>query len=381
ANHHDVPTSDPNDDVPTTNNDGVPTSGTRITHHTLTDYTICGSSEERQDWIITPLKTRPYAEGFRGWFCVRFDGVEVEGVDDGVEVEGVDDGVNGLGGDTAKRGKADMDVGVTFGIIQNQTRVYPFTPDHADVGGGEGGGVEGPLLSAFVAFDVGGGGGMKNGKKSANKNVIKDRKKKVNKDRKREREREGKVEKRAREGKEGKAIKLTVTLRVGTSFISAEQAERNIDLEIPDAVVYSGSAQSDIDLGSGVVDVDVDVDGHEGLGVAQDDPSRSRYPAPSEQEPLGIELGQPDSSQEQVARANSGGLEGDIGAVGTGDVPLYLRPSTFENTAYRVKKAWVDVMRRVEVGVYLGGGGGGDPGDGDGDGGDGDGDGGVRGDD
>ncbi|KAF8905739.1 glycosyl hydrolase family 92-domain-containing protein [Gymnopilus junonius] len=68
-----------------------------------------------------------------------------------------------------------------------------------------------------------------------------------------------------------------ITLRVGTSFISEEQARKNIDAEIPDRVLPSSS-----------------------------DP-----------------------------------------------VDLHLVPGTFENTAYRVRKSWTDILNRIELKVYV----------------------------
>ncbi|PPQ82587.1 hypothetical protein CVT26_002249, partial [Gymnopilus dilepis] len=78
-----------------------------------------------------------------------------------------------------------------------------------------------------------------------------------------------------------KKEKTVVTLRVGTSFISEEQASKNIDVEIP-----------------------------------------NRSPSSFSTTP-------PEATN------------------------LYLIPGTLENTAYRVRKSWADVLDRIELKVYV----------------------------
>lgn len=104
---------------------------------------ICGSSNERQDAIITPNSIKEPASHFKGYFCARFDVP--------------------LGG-----------AGST-GLIANGTLL-----------GGETS-TAGSVLSAFAMFPRSPG-----------------------------------------------SEKLVLSVRVGTSFISEDQARRNIDLEIPD---------------------------------------------------------------------------------------------------------------------------------------------------
>lgn len=74
---------------------------------------------------------------------------------------------------------------------------------------------------------------------------------------------------------------MAITLRVGTSFISEEQARENLDAEIPDVP-----------------------------NVPSSDAETSQ---------------------------------------------LHLVPGTFENTAYRVRKSWADLLNRIEVHVYADG--------------------------
>jgi len=96
----------------------------------------------------------PYAAHFKGYFCARFD----------LEPHAPQP---------------------TFGIVQNETVLYPF----------ENGTIEGALLSAYTIFP-----------KSAVSNTS------------------------------------VVTVRVGTSFISEDQARKNIDTEIPDRSASSSSS-------------------------------------------------------------------------------------------------------------------------------------------
>ncbi|KXN85965.1 hypothetical protein AN958_10673 [Leucoagaricus sp. SymC.cos] len=103
---------------------------------------ICGSSNERQDSIITPVSIKEAASHFKGFFCARFD----------VSLQ-------------------------TMGLIANNTLLRGEMS------------TSGSMLSAFAMFP----------------------------------------------GTKGKSKKnFVVNVRVGTSFISVDQARRNIDLEIPD---------------------------------------------------------------------------------------------------------------------------------------------------
>ncbi|KAF9037030.1 glycosyl hydrolase family 92-domain-containing protein [Panaeolus papilionaceus] len=205
----------------------------------LTDIEICGYSSERQDWIITPISTAGHAQHFKGYVCARFDSVVVQDSDG-----------------------SSSPVDFSFGIIQNQTRIYPLDVDAATNNA-----IEGPLLSAFVAFNP------------------------------------------APTGTKDKTI--TVTLRVGTSFISQDQAKRNIDIEIPDA---SSSSSSD-DMGAE-------------FNQNQASPSRE----------AGID-----------SDADTGG---DLDEQPNAKQSLHLTPSTFENTAFKVRSAWADLLERIEVKVY-----------------------------
>ncbi len=105
---------------------------------------ICGSSNERQDSIITPISIKEPASHFKGFFCARFD----------VPLNG-----NGR-----------------TGIIANQTLLRGQQQ------------TTGSLLNAFALFP------------------------------------------RA----QGNRKAFVVNVRIGSSFISEDQARRNIDLEIPD---------------------------------------------------------------------------------------------------------------------------------------------------
>ncbi|KIM42607.1 glycoside hydrolase family 92 protein [Hebeloma cylindrosporum] len=108
----------------------------------------------------------------------------------------------------------------SYGIIQNETLSFPVSLPVVS---------EGPLLSTYALFPAG---------------------------------------------------ETVVTLRVGTSFISEEQARKNIDEEIPDPSTLKEP------------------------GAAQD---------------------------------------------------AHLIPGTFENTAYRVRKSWTDILNRIELDVYADG--------------------------
>ncbi|KAG6832063.1 hypothetical protein H0H92_005485 [Tricholoma furcatifolium] len=110
-------------------------------------YEICGSNSERQDWIIEPISTLPYSEGFNGYYCARFD--------------------------------YEPSSTTSYGTVQNNTR-------HPSALSGEG-----PLLSGYAAFQP---------------NSI-------------------------------------VTVRVGTSFISTDQARANIDAEVPDGTTLEDTVQ------------------------------------------------------------------------------------------------------------------------------------------
>ena len=155
---------------------------------------VCGSSSERQDSIITPTSTAPFAEHFKGYFCARFDE------------------------DTPKP---------SYGVIQNGTISFPSPQDTT---------TEGPLLSAFAKFPI---------------PVSETRQQTV------------------------------ITLRVGTSFISEDQARSNIDDEIP-------------------------------------------------------------ASTSSVFSYNNELTE-----------QLHLIPGTFENTAYRVRKSWADLLDRIELAPWV----------------------------
>ncbi|KAF9461450.1 glycoside hydrolase family 92 protein [Collybia nuda] len=121
---------------PTTNGDDT-TSSQNV-------HEICGSTDERQDRIITPISTAIHAEGFRGYYCARFD---------------YDTHTN--------------TISVGHGTIQNST---------VHIGALS---VEGKLLQGYALLQASGG-------------------------------------------------KAVVSLRVGTSFISIEQARKNIDEEASD---------------------------------------------------------------------------------------------------------------------------------------------------
>jgi Glycosyl hydrolase family 92 N-terminal domain len=151
---------------------------------------VCGSSSERQDSIITPISTAPFAEYFKGYFCASFDQ------------------------DTPQ---------ASYGVIQNGTVLFP-SPQNTTT--------EGPLLSAFAKFPA---------------------------------------------PLSGTRQQTVITLRVGTSFISEDQARSNIDAEIPTSTLSVFSSN--------------------------------------------------DESTEQP----------------------HLIPGTFENTAYRVRKSWTDLLDRIEL--------------------------------
>lgn len=120
--------------------------GTVTVHLQSNDYIheICGSNDERQDSIITPISTQPHVSNFRGYYCARFDYEQ------------------------------QFHPTPLYGIVQNTT---------VQTGALDG---DGKLLSGYAAFPSNGTG------------------------------------------------KITVVVRVGTSFISVDQARRNIDTEIPD---------------------------------------------------------------------------------------------------------------------------------------------------
>lgn len=103
---------------------------------------ICGSTDERQDWIIAPTSTAPHVEGFKGYYCARFD----------------------YGPQTSSS---------RYGTVQNSTV-------HTGVNTGDG-----KLLSGYALLEAAGD-------------------------------------------------KAVLNLRIGTSFISVDQARRNIDEEAPD---------------------------------------------------------------------------------------------------------------------------------------------------
>ena len=108
----------------------------------------------------------------------------------------------------------------SYGVIQNGTVSFPYPQNKT---------TQGPLLSAFAKFPT----------------------------------------------PTSKSDKTIITLRIGTSFISEDQARSNIDAEIPTSSINNKST------------------------------------SPNEQ--------------------------------------LHLIPGTFENTAYRVRKSWTDILDRVEV--------------------------------
>ena len=108
---------------------------------------------------------------------------------------------------------------VSYGVIQNRTLSFPYPQNKT---------TEGPLLSAFAKFP----------------------------------------------SPTFKSNQTIITLRIGTSFISEDQARSNIDAEIPTS-------------------------------------SNDKSTAPTKQ--------------------------------------LHLLPGTFENTAYRVRKSWTDILDRIEV--------------------------------
>jgi len=118
-----------------------------------------------------------------------------------------------------------------FGAMQNGSITYPFE---------QGTTVEGALLNAYAIFSK---------PASSNETVI--------------------------------------TLRVGTSFISEEQARKNLDTEVPDSLFSTTPSSS---------------------GVTASPPS----------EPT----------------------------------PLHLQVGTIENTAYRVRKSWTDILDRIEILPY-----------------------------
>lgn len=107
---------------------------------------ICGSSNERQDSIITPISIKEPASHFKGFFCARFD----------IPLPG--------------QGKT--------GIIANGTLLSGKMA------------TTGSLLNAFALFPMARGNGKD----------------------------------------------FVVNVKIGTSFISEDQARRNIDLEIPDSL-------------------------------------------------------------------------------------------------------------------------------------------------
>ena len=107
----------------------------------------------------------------------------------------------------------------SYGVIQNETVLFPYPQNNT---------TEGPLLSAFARFPT----------------------------------------------PAFKSDQTIITLRIGTSFISEDQARSNIDAEIPNS-------------------------------------ANDKSTTPTEQ--------------------------------------LHLVPGTFENTAYRVRKSWADILDRIEV--------------------------------
>ncbi|KAF8890449.1 glycoside hydrolase family 92 protein [Infundibulicybe gibba] len=110
-------------------------------------FEICGSSSERQDFIIAPNSIKTNAAEFRGYFCARFN----------------------------------LSTTVEYGIVQNNTRL-PFQKS-----------ATGSLLSAYVILP---------------------------------------------------ADIHTIDVRVGTSFISAAQASRNIDAEVPNGTSLEETAET-----------------------------------------------------------------------------------------------------------------------------------------
>jgi len=119
----------------------------------------------------------------------------------------------------------------SYGVIQNGTISFPFPQNTT---------TEGPLLSAFAKFPT-----------SAFKSNTRHQ--------------------------------TVITLRVGTSFISEEQARSNIDAEIPTSMASASSSN----------------------------------PAPTAEQ-------------------------------------RHLKPGSFENTAYRVRKSWTDILNRIEVEPWVG---------------------------
>ena len=129
----------------------------------------------------------------------------------------------------------ESDLRPDFGAIQNSSITYPFD---------QGTTVEGPLLSAYTIFQ----------KSPSSKNTV-------------------------------------ITLRVGTSFISEEQARSNLDLEIPDRPLSTTSPSSRV------------------TAAPSADPNR----------------------------------------------PHQFQAGTIEDTAYLVRKSWTDILDRIEILPYANG--------------------------
>ncbi|KAF9523228.1 glycosyl hydrolase family 92-domain-containing protein [Crepidotus variabilis] len=181
-------------------------------------FQFCGSTDERQDHILTPISIADKAKGFKGYFCARFDGEDFT---------------------NPSRPK--------FGVLQNGTLLgFDETLDSHAVGVGEWTARDIPLLSVVAVFPP------------------------------------------VRNVQDETRAERVVTLRVGTSFISEEQASKNIDAEVPD-------------------------------------------------KPFGSVLFAQDIKPSTI------------------DKDAYRKPGTFENTAYRVRKEWNDIVERIELVPYLDG--------------------------
>lgn len=169
---------------------------------------LCGYNTERQDWIITPTSSQPFAEHFKGYFCARFE----------------------LSPSSASQStpSPSQAASAAFVFIKNGTHHASINPDEQ---------LTGSLLYAYLKLPT-------NTK--------------------------------------------TVTVRVGTSFISEDQARANIDAEVPDVSappLHSSSSST------------------------------------------------PSSDGAQDADATPA-------------------PGTFEHTAHTTRQAWADLLGRVSVDVY-----------------------------
>ncbi|KAF5309206.1 hypothetical protein D9619_012815 [Psilocybe cf. subviscida] len=181
--------------------------------YSLENIELCGYNTERQDWIITPTSSQPFAEHFKGYFCARFEA--------------------SLSSPSSSppSSASSTKTPITVGFIQNTTHTAA-----ASLKSGEQ--LTGSPLYAYVQLA---------------------------------------------------AATRTVTVRVGMSFISEDQARANIDAEVPDVVA----------------------------------------PLPP------LPPGGP------TADAGAGGGEAAAPPVGT-----------FEHTAFTTRKAWADLLGRVSVDVY-----------------------------